>query len=287
MQRSESITNLVTALAKAQAEMKNPSYDSSNPHFKAKYASLAAVRDAVTPPLAANGLSLTQPITVDGDTVVCETTLWHATGEFLTNVLRFPLAQQNVQGLGAVTTYLRRYSLMALLNVAGDEDDDGNSASERTTGQRDTGRQNETQRERQLWIDKLQAFLVENGKTEQEIETFWRYVSHKYGDAMTAAIGQKLLGELQSRAKARQKTPGPEPMWREPLRKHHGLLQRLEKEAAAENDTDTLETLHKLIVAVEDALKSDSTITDSEGYALLESVNVWHDKAQEKEPTHA
>ncbi len=46
MTRSDSITQLVTALAKAQAEMAGAKKDSENPHFRSKYADLAAVRDA-------------------------------------------------------------------------------------------------------------------------------------------------------------------------------------------------------------------------------------------------
>lgn len=43
---------LFEALAAAQAEMKNPPLDAVNPHFRARFSSLPAVRDAVVPVLA-------------------------------------------------------------------------------------------------------------------------------------------------------------------------------------------------------------------------------------------
>ena len=49
---------LFAALAKAQAAMDNVVKDSANPHFKSRFASLAAVRDVVIPALAEQGLSL-------------------------------------------------------------------------------------------------------------------------------------------------------------------------------------------------------------------------------------
>jgi hypothetical protein len=48
---SEQINELVTALAKAQAEMQNAPYNQTNPAFKSKYADLASIRDATIPSL--------------------------------------------------------------------------------------------------------------------------------------------------------------------------------------------------------------------------------------------
>jgi len=45
------MTNLMQAFIKAQKEIHNARLDSSNPHFKSKYASLEAVLDAVKPTL--------------------------------------------------------------------------------------------------------------------------------------------------------------------------------------------------------------------------------------------
>ena len=69
--------SIAGALAKAQAEMSNPSFDSQNPHFKNRFASLAAVRNAVIPVLSKHGICLTQNIITTETGIECTTTLWH------------------------------------------------------------------------------------------------------------------------------------------------------------------------------------------------------------------
>ena len=60
MTRSETITHLAAALAKAQAEMPVAVFDATNPFLKSKYASLGAVIQSSRPILAKHGLSLVQ-----------------------------------------------------------------------------------------------------------------------------------------------------------------------------------------------------------------------------------
>jgi hypothetical protein len=60
MTKSESITHLATALAKAQAEMPVAVYDATNSFLKNSYASLGAVIQASRPILAKHKLSLIQ-----------------------------------------------------------------------------------------------------------------------------------------------------------------------------------------------------------------------------------
>lgn len=128
MNRSDSINELATALAKAQAKLRNPAFDSLNPHFKSKFASLANVRDTVTPVLAEHGLSVTQwPETVDGHVAVT-TLLAHASGQWISSTLHIPTAKNDAHGAGSSITYARRYALMACVGVVGDNDDDGNAA---------------------------------------------------------------------------------------------------------------------------------------------------------------
>ena len=128
MYKSESIEHLAVALAKAQAEMENPSFDTQNPFFKNKYASLAAVRDAVIPCLAKQGLSVVQLLGHKEGGITCETVLIHSSGQWLSETLYMPSAKQDAQGFGSAITYSRRYALMAICGVVGDEDDDGQGA---------------------------------------------------------------------------------------------------------------------------------------------------------------
>ena len=127
MLRSLQVAHVIGALHHAQAQIRNPRFDAQNPHFKMRYASLAAVRDTLTPALTAAGLVVTQFLSTEEGSVCCETILWHISGEYLGATLRLPVGKADAQGYGAASTYARRYGLMALCNVVGDEDDDAES----------------------------------------------------------------------------------------------------------------------------------------------------------------
>jgi hypothetical protein len=133
MNKSESCKELATSLAKAQAEMKNPGLDKTNPHFKSKFASLAGVRDSVVPVLAKHGISVVQSLEHSDHGIACETMLLHSSGEWLSGTLVLPVSKEDAQGYGSAATYARRYALMSFAGVVGDEDDDGNAASKHKT----------------------------------------------------------------------------------------------------------------------------------------------------------
>jgi hypothetical protein len=121
-------STLAEALAKAQAAMQNAPLNKTNPHFKSKYADLAAIRDAVTPALSANGLAITQTPTFRDGAFVLVTTLRHTGGETVESI--YPLAVDKPQVMGSALTYARRYSLAAMCGIAAEEDDDANAAQD-------------------------------------------------------------------------------------------------------------------------------------------------------------
>ena len=151
MTRSESITHLAAALAKAQAEMPVAVFDATNPFLKSKYASLGAVIHASRPILAKHKLSLVQfpishphpapnlgvanghPLPSDGrgDYIGVESILTHESGEFVAERILIPLIEEKgktkVQCAGSTLTYLRRYSWASILGMYSDEDSDGSS----------------------------------------------------------------------------------------------------------------------------------------------------------------
>lgn len=127
---SETTTGKIAeALAKAQAQMKPAHFDSVNPHFKNKYASLTSIMDAVRGPLGSNGLAISQHLSSKEDGVGCRTVLLHSSGERLESEFWLPVAQKTAQAYGSAGTYARRYSLAAMLGVVADSDDDGEIAS--------------------------------------------------------------------------------------------------------------------------------------------------------------
>lgn len=119
------------ALLLAQDAMPKLALDATNPHFHSKFVSLPALLDAVRPILNANGLILAQhPTHLEDGTPALRTQIIHAeTFEYVESTMPLMLAKQDPQGLGSAITYGRRYSLMSVLGLAGDEDDDGNAAS--------------------------------------------------------------------------------------------------------------------------------------------------------------
>lgn len=94
------------------------------------YADLATVLGTVTPSLAAQGLIVTQTFQPwDGGYTILRTTLAHSSGETLISEVLMPREENSRNALhsfGAACTYLRRYALLAILNLAA-EDDDGES----------------------------------------------------------------------------------------------------------------------------------------------------------------
>lgn len=130
MNQSTTIGALAASLAKAQKSFKPAIKDANNPFFKSKYVDLAGAIDAVRDALADNGLALVQS-TDAGDKMVLHTTLLHSSGEWISGTYPITAVKTDPQGIGSAVTYARRYSLMALLGIAA-EDDDGEAAHGRT-----------------------------------------------------------------------------------------------------------------------------------------------------------
>jgi hypothetical protein len=125
--QTENTNELAAALAKAQGAMQAAKFDKTNPHFKSKYASLAAVVDAIRKPLSDNALSYTQTTEIRDGGFVLVTTLRHASGQWIASEYPLPTGLKP-QELGSALSYARRYSLSALACIAADEDDDAEGA---------------------------------------------------------------------------------------------------------------------------------------------------------------
>jgi hypothetical protein len=119
---------LFAALAKAQNTVENATKGSINPHFKNRYADLAEVLNTVRPVFSSHGLSVIQNPSFDGSLVSVTTALCHEGGGYITAIASCVPMKADAQGVGAATTYLRRYSLAAVTGVA-QEDDDGQAAA--------------------------------------------------------------------------------------------------------------------------------------------------------------
>jgi hypothetical protein len=140
MKYSESLANIATALAKVQAEIKNPIKNQINKGVQGapKYANLEdTLQDYVRPICSKYGISVYQSIKTNenGQVGVC-TVLIHESGEFIegdyvfcdivipTNSSGKKILTEG-QATGVCITYLRRYSLNSALGINGDKDTDG------------------------------------------------------------------------------------------------------------------------------------------------------------------
>ncbi len=121
--KSEQISELMAALAKAQGEMRPAIKDSANPHFRSKFADLASVWDACREPLSRNGLAIVQSVVNRDGEQYLETTLGHASGQWISSEMRLPIQKPGPQELGSCLSYCRRYSLAAIVGVYQDDDD--------------------------------------------------------------------------------------------------------------------------------------------------------------------
>jgi len=121
--------NLATALVKAQKAFSPALKNSTNPHFKSRYADLATCVEAVMDALNDNGIALIQKCYECPNGIMVETVFMHESGEiYEAGILQFPSSKQDPQGYMSALTYARRGSLMAACGIA-PEDDDGNAAS--------------------------------------------------------------------------------------------------------------------------------------------------------------
>lgn len=126
--QSEQINELAGALAKAQGTMKSASKDGLNPHFKSKYATLDSIWEAIKEPLSQNGLSISQLISQESDTTVMTTLLMHSSGQWIRSTVPVIAGKPTPQALGSSISYMRRYSLAAIVGVTVGDDDDASEA---------------------------------------------------------------------------------------------------------------------------------------------------------------
>jgi hypothetical protein len=117
-------SNVWTKLAAFQAKVPSIKKNAVNPHFKNKYADLAEIMQTIRPILSEVGLLMIQRIESDS---LCTVIMCPESQTQESACLPIPQGL-NPQQLGSYLTYIRRYSLAALLCLDTDDDDDANQA---------------------------------------------------------------------------------------------------------------------------------------------------------------
>lgn len=130
MQSSPTIGALCAALAKAKTQYSSAKKDAKNPFFKSDYLTLAGAHGAADGALSAHGLAVLQSTCYSDASITLTTVLMHESGEWVSGTYPVNPVKNDPQGIGSAMTYARRYSYMAIVGLAA-EDDDGNQASNR------------------------------------------------------------------------------------------------------------------------------------------------------------
>lgn len=200
---SQDLKELSAALCAAQSEFKSALKCADNPFFKSKYADLHAVVEACKVPLQKNGFSYSQAI--NGDTLV--TTLLHTSGQFLKSSVPIRPVKNDPQAFGSAVTYMRRYSLAALVGVV-TEDDDGNAASETggSKNKKDThaaaalggAMKNSVAPEEISSMYDAAIMLIDACATNDAVDLLVKKYSKKWKDVLTADFYDDLVARATS-----------------------------------------------------------------------------------------
>ncbi|MEM8494613.1 MAG: ERF family protein [Planctomycetota bacterium] len=137
METSEQISEIAAALAAFQVDVppipRNRTVTvkskKTGGQYQFAYATLDAIQAAIRPAMKEHGLSIVHAPHKAESGLRLETRLMHSSGQWISCDLPVHAAQADgAQALGSALTYMRRYSLTALLGISADEDDDGNAA---------------------------------------------------------------------------------------------------------------------------------------------------------------
>jgi hypothetical protein len=183
MKTSEKIDQLAQALLKFHMDVKPIERDGTNVLTKggltSKYATLDNIIESTKQLLAKYGVIVVQDAATENGEVTVKTRLFHASGQWMeSDVLRMKPVKNDPQGIGGAITYARRYQLAALLNLATEEDDDGNYASGRTEARTYTNRtaNKKPEQDKKTGADKLKLAQertidlgVKCGMTREEV----------------------------------------------------------------------------------------------------------------------
>ena len=173
MQWSEKRDKIAAALVQAQSKIAGAEKRSKNPGLRNDYADLDSVWTMIRPALQSASLAVVQAPTIEvqGEkryASVC-TEIVHSSGQYVQHSCSIPVPDGNrgvnsAQAAGVAITYARRYALIALLSVAG-EDTDGHVSSHHPSWKKEQKRFCAALREHfSLSYDQLAEHLEKRGE---------------------------------------------------------------------------------------------------------------------------
>lgn len=181
-----SVKAFTVALSKLQGELKPIEKSAKNEYYESDYSPLSSVCRIVYPLLDKHGFSVTQVGSFMGDKFVIITTLSHRDGHSVVSM--WPVGDDKLtpQQRGSASTYARRYSLMAIVGAAPD-DDDGNATVGKDKKEEPKKEENPYVKKIPL-IDQLFAMVKKKGLTDEQAK-----------DAIKKATGKDSSKELNDK----------------------------------------------------------------------------------------
>lgn len=209
MRTSENVNDLFAALAKAQLEMKPASKSKKNPFFKSTYADLPSVWEACREPLGKNGLSVIQTTITQEGSLFLVSRLCHTSGQWVESVMPIVLTKHDPQVMGSAITYLRRYSLCALVGVVTDDeiDDDGNlySKSMDDNTKNNKHQENKDNVQEKKLTEKQYTWLMNMLGSDESIHSqFLSYINNNYGVKKITDITPDIFNSVISDIKTKK-----------------------------------------------------------------------------------
>lgn len=132
MSTSESTENILKAIHNVQQSLevigKRDKADVGS--YSYKYAGMTTIWNHLKPLLKQEELTVIQTPTSGENGIVgdfLQTTIYHASGEYITDKMRLVITRDDPQGFGSAITYARRYALTAMLGIVTDDDNDAST----------------------------------------------------------------------------------------------------------------------------------------------------------------
>lgn len=118
-------------LIKAQKEIKPVKKTGKNPHFKSEFAEYDHVVETCKLACSKYNMFISHSIECSGgEMTMLKTKIIHSCGDAIESTMPLLNKAGTDQGMGSSISYAKRYTLVALLAVATEEDDDGEGASD-------------------------------------------------------------------------------------------------------------------------------------------------------------
>lgn len=186
------------ALVKAISEVQSPKFDAKNPHYGNKYATLGSHIDAIKGTFAKHGWTIIQHPSSHNGQVGIKSILLHVSGDQMEFSAHLPVdpAKIDAQKAGSIYSYLRRYALSAIANLAA-EDDDGQASVEAPVNTYNTG----------VFTKSAADANIKPKQAPTSVQGEWRNVVLHFGKNKGQSLGSLPANSLDWYAKEWQPKP--------------------------------------------------------------------------------